>query len=121
MPDDKNNRRCPAREADEALGLNHPGICRRDFLNSALVGSGSVLLGSLAPEQLLAQRASEGAEWDGPGGVGDYSVAHGNPWSIMNSAHTVRDGVYDKPPGDAIDTGEIFDCVIVGSGISGMA
>lgn len=107
--------------ADDKLGLKDRGIDRRDFLNAALIGSGSALLGPFAPAQLLAQQAPEGGAWDGPGGVGDYSVAHGNPWTVMNSAHTIRDGVYNKPAANVVDTGEIFDCVIVGGGISGMA
>ena len=105
---------------DQTLGLRD-NICRRDFLNAILLGSGSILLGPLSPAHLLAQRAPDGSEWDGPGGVGDYSVAHGNPWSVMNSAHAIRDGLYDKPPLNAINTGEVFDCVIVGGGISGLA
>jgi len=80
-----------------------------------------MLLAPLMPAGLAAQEASGSAEWDGPGGVGDYRNAHGNPWSVMNSAHAIRDGVYDKASANVIDTGEIFDCVIVGGGISGLA
>ncbi|MGA9389771.1 MAG: NAD(P)-binding protein [Candidatus Sulfotelmatobacter sp.] len=39
----------------------------------------------------------------------------------MQAGHTVRDGVYDPLPKDLIDTGETYDCVIVGGGISGLA
>ena len=41
---------------DKALGVNHP-ICRRDFLNATLLAAGGVLLGSLSPQQLLANAA----------------------------------------------------------------
>jgi spermidine dehydrogenase len=35
--------------------------------------------------------------------------------------HAIRDHVYDPLPKDIIDTGEIYDCVIIGGGISGLA
>jgi spermidine dehydrogenase len=109
-----------AMSTDRALGLGER-ICRRDFLNSTLLASGSVLLGSLSPAQLLAQKEAAGQnDWDGYGGVGDYANSHGNSWEVMNAAHTIRDGAFDKPPGNAIETGEIFDCVVVGGGISGL-
>lgn len=106
---------------DEALGLND-NLCRRDFLNAALAGSGSILLTSLTPGQVAAQQSgSPAADWDGPGGVGDYRNAHGNSWNVTNSAHTIRDGKYDRPAAGAVDTGEVFDCVVVGGGLSRMA
>jgi hypothetical protein len=37
----------------KALGLDAP-IERRDFLNSTLLASGSILLGAMTPLQLLA-------------------------------------------------------------------
>ncbi len=104
---------------DEALGMQ-AGICRRDFLDAALVGVGNLLLSSLSPAEALAQTNSEGGDWDGPGGVGDYRMAHGNSWEVMNASHTIRDGDYDKAPA-VTDTGEVFDCVVVGGGLSGLA
>ncbi len=106
-------------ESDELLGLN-ARIRRRDFLNATLVGSGSLLLSSLSPLQLVGQ--NKGAnEWDGYGGVGDYRDSNGNTAEVMKDAHKIRDHVFDTPPADAIDTGEVFDCVVVGGGISGLA
>src|SRR5207248_10620653 len=35
--------------------------------------------------------------------------------------HSIRDAVYDPLPKDLIDSGELYDCVIVGGGISGLA
>jgi hypothetical protein len=57
-----------AHTGDQTLGLRD-NICRRDFLNAILLGSGSILLGPLSPAHLLAQRAADGRKWDGPGGV----------------------------------------------------
>jgi spermidine dehydrogenase len=99
---------------DKILGMNQR-ICRRDFLNSTLLASGALLLESLAPEQLLARD-----EWTGYGGVGDYADSNGNTLDVMRVGHQFRDHVFDSP-GDTIETGEVFDCVVVGGGLSGLA
>jgi spermidine dehydrogenase len=98
------------------LGLNQ-AICRRDFLNATLLATGGALLSSLTPTQLLAQNET----WGGYTGEGDYRNANGDTMEVMQGGHSVRDGAFDQVPADAIDTGEIFDCVIVGGGISGLA
>jgi spermidine dehydrogenase len=100
---------------DDALGLNTP-IQRRDLLNSTLLAAGSMLLNSIAPFQLLAEE-----DWTGYGGVGDYARSNGNTHQVMSDGHEIRDHVYERASMDAIDTGEEFDCVIVGGGISGLA
>ncbi len=101
---------------DRTLGMN-ARICRRDFLNSALLASGSVLLESLTPLELLAQQPG----WGGYTGEGDYAGANGNTEEVMLAAHAVRDGVFDSPSTAVVDTGEVFDLVVVGGGISGLA
>lgn len=100
---------------DKVLGMDQK-ICRRDFLNSTLLASGGLLLGSLSPRQLLAE-----GDWTGYGGVGDYSDSNGNTFPVMTAGHQIRNGVFDTLPSDIIDTGETFDCVMVGGGISGIA
>jgi spermidine dehydrogenase len=104
---------------DKALGLNQP-ICRRDFLNSTLLAAGGVLLGPLTPTQLLASAAADD-EWTGYGGVGDYAHSNGNTLEVMSSGHQIRDGVFDSLPPETVETREIFDCVVVGGGVSGLA
>ncbi len=91
-------------------------ITRRDYLNATLLGSGAALLAGVSPRELLARGA---AEWDGYGGVGDYAHSNGNTWEVMAEGHRIRDGRVDF--GQAIDTKEMFDCVVVGGGISGLA
>ncbi len=100
---------------DHALGMDER-ISRRDYLNSALLASGSLLLGVASPLDLLAQ-----SDWDGYGGVGDYATANGNTFEIMTEAHKIRDRAFEPLPADVADTGEQFDCVVVGGGISGLA
>src|SRR5438045_7085130 len=99
---------------DDALGLNTP-IERRDLLNSTLLAAGGLLLNSIAPFQLLAEE-----DWTGYGGVGDYARSNGNTYEVMTDGHKIRDHVYGRASTDAIDTGEEFDSVIVGGGISGL-
>jgi spermidine dehydrogenase len=92
-------------------------ISRRDFLNGALLASGGLLLQGLSPLELLAQ--SE--DFNGYGGVGDYSQSNGNTLEVLLAGHQIRDGKFSSLPADLIDLGEIYDCVIVGGGISGLA
>ena len=92
-------------------------ITRRDFLGSALLASGSALLGGIAPAQLLAQND----DFTGYGGVSDYGTSNGNILDVLQAGHAIRDRVYELLPKDIIDTGELYDCLIIGGGISGLA
>jgi spermidine dehydrogenase len=98
---------------DQALGMD-AAITRRDFLGSALLASGAVLLDGLTPAQLLAAND----EWTGYGGVGDYAASNGNTLEVLTAGHKMRDAAFRSA---AVDTGEVYDCVIVGGGISGIA
>ncbi len=86
-------------------------MTRRDFLNGVLIGSGTPLLAAPPPSD---------AAWDGPGGVGDYRKSHGNPWKVLSTAHRIRDREFSADELSAEDTGEVFDLVIVGGGMSGL-
>jgi spermidine dehydrogenase len=101
---------------DESLGMDG-SITRRDFLGSTLLASGAVLLDGFTPTELLA----EADDFTGYGGVGEYSTSNGNTWPVLQAGHRIRDAAYDKLPKDITDTGETYDCVIVGGGISGLA
>ncbi len=103
-------------------GMNRD-MTRRDFLNGTLLGSGALLLRSAAPEHLFAQMATPSGndDWTGYGGVGDYANSNGNTTAIFEAGHQIRDGLFESLPANAIDTGETYDCVVVGGGISGLA
>jgi len=103
---------------DKSLALNQ-SICRRDFLNSTLLAAGGALLGPLTPQQLLANTADN--EWTGYGGEGDYSNSNGNTLEVMTVGHQIRGDVFNSLPSNTIDTGEVFDCVVVGGGVSGLS
>jgi spermidine dehydrogenase len=110
---------------DRAIGMD-ASITRRDFLGSTLLASGASLLNGLNPTELLAMdngsaTAGEKDDWTSYGGVGDYSRSNGNTFEVMQAGHKMRDGAYDPLPADTVDTGETYDCVVVGGGISGLA
>lgn len=109
-----NRRELTARE--RALGMGRE-ITRRDFLNAGLLAGGSLLLWKPAPAQLLPQVS----DWDGYGGIGDYSRAHGNTREVLEAAHSIAVGEHDSAPDDAIQTGETFDLVVVGGGMAGLS
>jgi len=100
---------------DDRLGMNE-SISRRDFLNGALVaGAGILLRGQLPATDSLADA------WNGYGGIGDYRHSNGNTYDVLTTAHAMRDGKFERSIASAIDTGEMYDLVSVGGGISGLA
>ena len=100
----------------DLMSCFNPNITRRDFLNAVLLGTGALLLDLPAPAGLLAQDGS----WEGYGGVGDYAASHGNTEEIIRILSRMKKGEYTTPSGPEIDTGEIFDLVVVGGGLSGL-
>lgn len=102
---------------DIELGLDCP-ITRRDFLNSTVIGAGAALLWQVPP--LAARNPTSSPEWfDGYSGVGDYAGANGNTWDVVQAAHGMRDGLH-RSSSDVVDTGELYDVVVVGGGFAGM-
>jgi len=91
-------------------------MTRRDYLNSALLASGSLLLTGVSPRHLLARD-----DWDGYSGIGDYAGSNGNTFEVVTDGHMIRDRAFEPLPADVIETGEEYDCVVVGGGISGLA
>jgi spermidine dehydrogenase len=114
--------KCP--HVDKVLGMNEP-ITRRDFLDGALIASTGMLLAAACPFPLSGQATgtsqADWAAWTGYTGVGDYKGSAGNTEQVIHDAHEVRDGVFDKVPASVTDTGETYDCVIVGGGFAGLS
>lgn len=120
--------RLTPREADR-LGMN-ASITRRDFTGSALLGAGAALLTAAAPgafrsasaQTVNAPMTGLDASWTGPGGIGDYANANGNTHEVLNAAHGhLRNRDLDAHLGSATETGEVFDLLVVGGGISGLS
>ena len=114
-------RRPEVGACDVLLGVGKP-ITRRDFVGSTLAGTGAVLLSGCAPAQLIPRTPESAAwhSWDGYGGVGDYATSNGNTQAVMDAAHVLRDGTHERALAGASSTGEVFDCVVVGGGFSGL-
>ena len=96
-------------QADRALGMDAE-MARADFLD------GRPFAGPAGAPAMMAKE-----DWDGYGGVGDYATANGNTHAVMTAGHGIRDGLYTGELKSAQATGETFDCVVVGGGISGLA
>jgi spermidine dehydrogenase len=96
---------------DRALGM-HRRITRRDFLN----GAGLAITGSLLPPSLVAAALEASAE------AGDYPPAltgmRGSHAGSFEVAHALRDG---QSWGDPAFSGESYDLIVVGAGLSGLA
>src|SRR3989475_2092245 len=99
---------------DNRLGIHEP-ISRRDFLNGALLAGAGLLLHGEGPP------TSPADGFNGYGGIGDYRHSNGNTWDVLSAGHGMRDGAFEQRIADAIDTGEMYDLVAVGGGISGLA
>jgi spermidine dehydrogenase len=98
---------------------SHPPIRRRDFVNGVLVAASGALLG--APGRFLA--AADGAVNPLPGeSTSGYppllTGLRGSQPGSEGVPHALRDGAAWPNP---IDSGEIYDLIVVGAGISGLA
>lgn len=104
-------------KSDKDLGMHCP-ITRRDFLNGVALTIGS----SMIPHAALAL---DDAPYAPEKAAGYYPPAlmgmRGNHDGSYTYAHQLRDGDAWDAAGKPESTGEIYDLVIVGGGISGLA
>jgi spermidine dehydrogenase len=101
---------------DRDLGMRRP-TRRRDFLNGIAFSAGAAL-----SSQLVAGFETERVVETSP----DYyppalTGMRGSHEGSFEVAHQVRDGAFWKQAGSPADTGEMYDLVVVGGGISGLA
>ncbi len=99
---------------DHTLGLDRK-VARRDFLNGVALGAGGVLL---APDLLLALDQHRAAREHYPPGLTGLRGSHDGSYE---AAHALKDGQFWESAGSPLDTGESYDLVVVGAGISGLA
>ena len=99
-------------------------ITRRDFLNGVAVGAGASVLGAgFSAEHLLAAAildepaAGRIEESYPPAKLG----LRGDNDGSYTYAHKLRDGESPNVMGEPVDTGESYDLIVVGAGISGLA
>src|SRR5205809_1946952 len=93
-------------------------ITRRDFLNGVALTVGATIV----PSQLVAafdlQADPEKSPDDYPPALTGLRGSH--PGSF-EAAHSLRDGTLWNEVGKPLDTGEAYDLVVVGGGISGLS
>ena len=96
-------------------------ITRRDFLDGVAVTAGAVagasLPGVAAPAAVQASASQDAADYYPPTLTG----LRGNHPGSFEAAHALRDGDSESQVDIAVPTGETYDLVVVGGGISGLA
>jgi spermidine dehydrogenase len=103
---------------DRELGMNRR-ITRRNFLNGVAVGIGALGYGRVPglASSLQSDPAVASAEAYPPSLTGMRGLAPGS----YDVAHSLRDGAFWESAGTLGDSHEIYDLVVVGGGISGLA
>jgi spermidine dehydrogenase len=102
-------------QTDRELGMNRR-ITRRDFLNGVAVTAGAALM----PWQLLAAGEANqepSSDYYPPALTG----LRGSHPGSFDAAHSLRDGTFWDAAGTPLDTGESYDLIVVGGGISGLS
>ena len=97
---------------DRDLGL-HRDITRRDFLNGVALGAVGAML---APRDVLGFEGVGAAAYP-PSLTG----LRGSHEGSFETAHALRDGAFWRSAGAPVDTGETYDLVVVGAGLSGLS
>ena len=98
---------------DRELGM-HRKITRRDFINGVAVTAGAAMI----PWHLFAANADQNSPSYFPPALTGMRGSH--PGSF-ETAHSLRDGTFWDSAGKPEDTGETYDLIVVGGGISGLS
>lgn len=106
---------------DKQLGMDRP-IARRDFLNGVAIAIGSTVAQGLLPCMEWAAEAADQSAQDKPGYYPPTLTGmRGSHAGSFEVAHSERDGNFWKHAGTPVETGETYDLVVVGGGMSGLA
>ncbi len=96
-------------------------ITRRDFLNGAAIAIGAAA-GTALPAFVAPGIAAGAAAQDMPGYYPPALTGlRGNHPGSFEVAHSLRDGDFWSKAPQIVDSGESYDLVVVGAGISGLA
>jgi spermidine dehydrogenase len=94
------------------------GITRRDFLNGIAITAGAAII----PPEIWAAVAADLEPQDAPGYYPPAKAGlRGSHPGSFEAMHKLRDGAFWDDAPKPTDTGETYDLVIVGGGISGLA
>ena len=109
----------PGRDRD--LGMDAP-ITRRDFLNGVSVAVGGSVAGGLFPGLAASAEAAPSAPQDSAGYYPPTLTGlRGSHVGSFETAHRLRNGDLWSQADKITNTGERYDLVVVGGGISGLA
>ncbi len=93
-------------------------ITRRDFLNGVAITAGAAMI----PPEMWAAAAADLEPQDAPGYYPPAKVGmRGSHPGSFEAMHKVRDGDFWESASKPENTGESYDLVVVGGGISGLA
>ncbi len=98
-----------SRRSDRELGMDRP-ITRRDFMNGAAMTVGALAAGSGVDSQASPRIY--------PPALAGLRGHHAGSFEVM---HALRDGTFWASAGTPQATGETYDLIVVGAGISGLA
>lgn len=102
---------------DRALGMGAK-ITRRDFLNGVAIAAGS----SMIPSEMWAAAAPDLEPQNANGYYPPSKIGlRGDHVGAFETMHSVRDGDFWQNAAKPTDSGEAYDLVVVGGGISGLA
>jgi spermidine dehydrogenase len=115
LPSDEKKQR------DQRLGMGAK-ITRRDFLNGIAITAGAAGIPAIIPPEMWAAAAPD---LEAQNVAGYYPPAktglRGSHAGSFETMHKLRDGAFWDDAPKPVDTGESYDLVIVGGGISGLA
>jgi spermidine dehydrogenase len=92
-------------------------ITRRDFLNGVALTVGAAMLPASAYAAFDVADPEKSADYYPPALTG----LRGSHPGSFETAHSLRDGTFWDQAGKPVDTGETYDLVVVGGGISGLS
>jgi spermidine dehydrogenase len=97
-------------------------ITRRDFLNGIPLAIGGAVAGQLLPAYIAAAFGAGQAPQDAPGYYPPALTGmRGSHPGAFEAAHRLRDGDFWSQSPKPTPTGEDYDLIVVGGGISGLA
>jgi spermidine dehydrogenase len=105
---------------DRELGMNRK-ITRRDFLDGAALAVGGVVVASAVPRVFGLSDFASAPEKNPAYYPPALTGLRGNHEGSYPVAHSLRDHTFWDSAGKPENTGETYDLVVVGGGISGLA